>query len=366
MKFIYVLFLIILECNLYASFNYSIENEASLKSKNVSYSNSNNINTDKRYNQVSFVNKTDLKYNKVKLSWDIKLYSNSSKIHDNNGLHYHSMDKANYRIRKLYLYYEYPFKNYNVGVAYGVIPFTGGYIKQYSNQDIIDGNGLFTLINITLKGYWCKYSTEKFSFILGHGEWHSHNFYNSFDISKHFSKSNGIFFSSEYNDDKLKYHQHFQFDIYTTNIIFNNMLISKNNIFGFGYSYESYETSIVLYNISSYNVYDYINNKKIYGYGGSVLFGVKKYLDINQKEMDIGVESFNTFNKFYSANNGDLYTNEYSDINNIIKNSIKVYMDYYINKNTIISANIVSKQYEQKKYFYSNIVGSQISILIKF
>jgi hypothetical protein len=345
-----------------------VENSLNLQTKNLSYKDSEYFADETQdYSRTVYINKIEFNYKGWKIGSKIDIFQNSkSTTVDDTHYQYLSQEKHGYNIDKLCVQYEVSLSLVDVGFAYGVMPFTGGNFKQYSYQDEVEGNGLFTLSNISVVGGWLILTDKDKDIIVkfGKGVWKKDNFYQDHDIPDELNdRSGGWFFSSEYKLEALKHKQQFQFDYYKIQTERKGEDVDDVDLYGFGYSDESFEYGYVLYTILSknYTTNDIEHTKK---HGQSMLLGAKKYFDLHSLEFDIGYEYFVTSEDFWSAGTGEMWTSDYSNLLGDKFTLNKVYMDFIINKNIIINFSVFQKDY--KNSLYDKVQGLQTGISYKF
>jgi hypothetical protein len=256
-------------------------------------------------------------------------------------------------------------ENLTYGFAYGLIPFTGGNFKQYSHQDEIEGNGLFTLVNISMVGAWFVI-TDNDTFVVrfGEGTWRKNSIFNNNDLPDKLDESHGIFFGAEKSFEKTYYKHLIEFNYYKKTTVLDGDNLETSDVFGLGYSFENYRHGYVLYTIASKNYTEPEHPKIGHLQGGSLLLGAKKYFDVLMNEFDIGYEHYKTYDDFFSGGSGDIWDSDYGNLLGNRFTTNKVYIDYIINGNFIININAFRKDYEDS--LYNRVSGIETGISYRF
>jgi len=347
-------------------FNYKMENNIRLSSSSYSIKDSpkNKDITDNlvRSEYRNYLNLYIDKY--LFIASGISVFDNDKEIpNDRTGDFYLNQSKSGIIIEKLYgqlLLYK---SDNKISLVYGVIPLSGGNFKKFSRYNEERGNGLFTLINLSLKGGFLVCSNEHYNLRIGQAKWDD-SFYNDENLAKNNEGSNGTFIFYDYTIGKhlieLNYIQaEFKKD---------NYKIGNDTLYGLGYSYDDSEvTGWSIYTILGYssfksNTYDWLensgkyndntiktikmvnkykpdeynfNNDKWYGY--SILLGIKKLMDLKGKDVTLGLEYYKASNNWVSMNIGTVNSgNSYGYWKHRGGNTIKIYNDIYLMKNFII------------------------------
>lgn len=302
-------------------------------------------------------NYTDIQLSEYfKISSTVGYYKNGGEYNKETDLGeiWLSQDRSNVFVEKLYgqlLLMKYD--EWKLSFAYGIIPLTGGNFKKYSNQDEIQGNGLFTLIDLNLQGGFFILSNDKDIFKVGKLFWKKDNFQHDEKLIEKNDGTDGTFVFYEHKEGKHT----IELDYITANVKYDGYDIGNAQMYGVGYSYDdSLDTGFVYYGVGAYSVWnseflDVLNsgyfgkatnsikyaNKKFpeqYDFdndtqkGTSILLGTKYYTEVFNREFDIGVEYFKT-SKF---NNGSLFYNDYGFWRRRGTDMYTIYADYRLIK----------------------------------
>lgn len=367
--------ILILLINLLYADNYEFDN-ISINNKNkITYYNQSITLSDNSSNSNSLkdtITRKELKtYNNINIDDNIKIsstigyYANSKYVNKDKDLGevWLSEDRSNIFIEKLYAQFKlYEYNDWKLSFAYGIIPLTGGNIKKFSTQDEIQGNGLFTLIDLNLQGGFIILSNENNIFKVGKNYWKKDNWQHDEKLIEANNNTDGTFIFYEYHNDKHT----IELDYIDANVQYKGYKMADAQMYGLGYSYDdSIENNTIYYGILGYSVwdssmmdvlnsgvfgsttnsikwanknmsqyYDFNNGKKD---GASLLLGLKYYTEIMTKETDIGFEYFCTSKEYSSFNNGSLFYNDYGFWRRRGTDIYTIYADLKITKNLIAS-----------------------------
>ena len=353
--------------------------------------------------RFKYENATHIHYDNILLAFTGGVLKNNSNIvREETYNTFQTQDKSKFYINQLYVkVHEDINDELRLGLAYGIIPFTGGNFKQYSTQDKIEGNGLMTITDIVIRGGWGILEYNNLKIKAGYGEWFEDNFYNDQKLGKMMDSSGGFFSSVEYTIDTGSSKQLIQFDYDNIDTIYNTplngrMKMADEQLFGLGYSFEDYENSYVIYTILGYSISKeygedvipymglppFVTAKNETYTGTSMLIGIKKYIDINSQEFSIGYEYFETSPNFVSFNVGSIFDNDYSVFNRRGTKMHKIYSDFIVNNKYIfsLSAYTANNRYTSNGIsigdttstpmsltpFYKKEVGVQLQFGIRF
>lgn len=275
----------------------------------------------------------------IKIASTIGYYKNGS-VYDKDkdlGEVWLSQDRSNIFIEKLYLQTKLAeIYDYKLSFAYGIIPLTGGNFKQFSNQDEVQGNGLFTLIDLNLQGGFFILSNEHNLFKIGQLYWKKDNWQHDEKLIDKNSGTNGTFIFYEHRHDKHT----IELNFIDADVKYANYKMADAQLFGLGYSYnDSFDTGFVYYGILGYSIwkshFEDVLNSGYFGAatnsikyanshypdqydfdndinkGSSILLGTKYYTDFLGIDSSFGVEYFKTSKNFSSFSNGSLFYNDY-------------------------------------------------------
>ncbi len=305
------------------------------------------LNKNSNMSRVIFTNKTDMLYSNFKISSSFSAFMSSHKTQFTSK--YINQEKNSIKLNKLYAIYYFKnpktqdnsitYDNIRIGIASGVIPLTGGNFKKFSSLNNVEGNGLFTLSDINIFGYWSVLSTKNIYIMIGKGYLINSEWINS-KMSSSYNRSRGYFLSAEYTINNLTSKHTFQVEYYDMVEIYKGVTQDFKKLFGFGYSYDNYS--------KGYDIYTILTCSKNFGNisksGNSYLLGVKKYFEIQKRDADIGFEWFRTTKNYDSSVMGSIFDNDYNDR---LHSEYKIYADYFVSSSFSLSVS-VAKKYTKK------------------
>ena len=321
---------------------------------------------DKTLTRVEVKNYMDINYLDIfKVSSTIGYYKNGDAYNKDSDLGeiWLSQEESHLYIEKLYGQLKLAeLGEFTLSAVYGIIPLTGGNIKKFSSQDEIQGNGLFTLIDLNLQGGFIVLSNKNHIFKVGHNYWRKDNWQHDEKLIDANDGTKGTFVFYEYQSGKHTV----ELNYITADVKYKGYDMANAQLYGIGYSYDdSLESGMVYYGILAHSVwnskmedvlnmgvfgnatnsikmanqyypdqYDFDNDTQT---GNSILLGTKYYTELFGHEADIGIEYFKTSKNFSSFNNGSLFYNDYGFWRRRGSDVITLYSDFKVTKNFIVS-----------------------------
>ena len=164
-----------------------------------------------------------------------------------------TQDRSNVYVEKLYAQLKLAeIEDWKLSFAYGIIPLTGGNIKKFSNQDEIQGNGLFTLIDLNLQGGFFILSNENHILKVGKSYWKQDNWQHDEKLIAKNDGTDGTFVFYEYQNGKHL----LELDYVDADVKYAGMKMADAQMYGVGYSYDdSVENGFVYYGIFVHSVW---------------------------------------------------------------------------------------------------------------
>jgi len=323
-----------------------------------------NLNTS--FNRREIKNYLDIQISDVlKISSTVGYYNNGREYNKDKDLGeiWLTQDRSNMFIEKLFAQVTLAeIEDFRLSFAYGIIPLTGGNFKKFSNQDEIQGNGLFTLIDLNLQGGFLVLSNENHILKIGKNYWKKDNWQHDEKLIEANDGTEGIFTFYEYSNDKHT----LELNYITADVKYKGLAMGDAQLFGLGYSYNDLlESGFVYYGILGYSIWNSkfkdVLNSGVFGSatntikwantnlpeqydfdndtqkGSSVLLGTKYYTELFGYETDVGFEYFKTSKNWSSFNNGSLFYNDYGFWRRRGSDIYTIYTDFKFTKNLIAS-----------------------------